>query len=215
MVHGQLRFPTRNRWGIFDLLPQEFGLEVLHLPLYAYGSRHRTGVCHFFLMDRQFESVWRRADVGLRAVQRFDVVCTPDFSLYRDRPPAEQLYNVYRNRWCGRFWQSRGLHVVPTIRWSTPASYPFCFLGVPPRQIVATGTPDLRDPVARKLFARGLEKVFEILEPRGLILFGVPSKDFPIRKLVPRNCKLALHPHRWQQLRRTLTGREQPKRTSK
>ena len=78
------------------------------------------------------------------------------------------------------------------------------FLGIPLRQIVATGTPDLRDSITRKLFARGLEKMLEVLQPRALILFGIPAKGFPIRKLVPRSCKLAIHPHRWQQLREAL-----------
>ena len=41
--------------------------------------------------------------------------------------------------WCGAYWQSKGLTVIPTISWSTPSSYDFCFDGVEENSIVAVG----------------------------------------------------------------------------
>jgi hypothetical protein len=107
-------------------------------------------VCHFFLHDDRFEAAWNRPMVSLEVVRRYRAVLTPDFSLYRDMPLAGQLWNTYRTRWMGRFWQEQGLLVIPTVRWSTPASYRFCFVGIARGQVVATGTPDLRDPVTRR-----------------------------------------------------------------
>jgi len=111
----------------------------------------------------------------------------------------------------GRFWQEQGLLVIPTVRWSTPESYEFCFTGIPRDQVVATGTPDLRDAITCRLFARGLAKMFKRLEPRCLILFGRPPKDFPIKKSIPRSCRLIVHPSHWQALR----ARAGPKRGQK
>ncbi len=205
---GRGCFSSKNRWGMPEVLPQGFGPAVLKSPLEPFRSKKRKSIAHFFLMDRKFECVWNRPVDYVKPLKRYAAVCTPDFSLYRDRPMVEQMWNVYRNRWCGRYWQAQGIKVIPTVRWSTPASFRFCFSGISPRQILATGTPDLRDSVTRGLFTRGLEKMFEILEPRGLILYGIPPKDFPIRSLVPHSCRLVVHPHRWQRLRLELMKRE-------
>ena len=197
-----------NRWGIPELIPARLPGSLLKLPLVPYRDGNRNSICHFFLHDDRFEAVWNRPLVALDVVRRYQAVLTPDFSLYRDMPLAAQLWNTYRTRWMGRFWQEQGLQVIPTVRWSTPKSYRFCFTGIPQGQLVAIGTPDLRDPVTRRLFERGLVEMFDRLEPRGLILFGRPPKDFPLRKFIPRSCRLIVHPSHWQALR----ARDRPKR---
>ena len=205
-------WPSSNRWGIPDLLAQEFGAEILELPLYPYRSRRRSGIGHFFLMDRKFQVVWRQPRVGLKAVRRFEAVCTPDFSLYRDRPLAEQIHNVYRNRWCGRYWQSQGIQVIPTISWSTAQSFSFCFAGVPTNQVVAIGTPDLRDKTTKRLFIAGLRKMLATLRPSGLIIFGQPAQNLDYSEILPRRLPRAIHPHRWQQLHQRLKNQAEKRR---
>ncbi len=37
-----------------------------------------------------------------------------------------QLYNVFRNRWCGAYWASQGLRVVPTVNWGDETTFDFC-----------------------------------------------------------------------------------------
>jgi hypothetical protein len=95
------------------------------------------GAVHCFLDDYRFETVWTRPYKALSALRLYTTLLSPDFSLYREWPLTLQLWNVYRNRWCGRFWQSQGFRVIPTVSWSTAASYDFCFLGVPKRGVVA------------------------------------------------------------------------------
>ena len=197
-----------NRWGIPEILPARIVRAVLKLPLVPYRDKRREAVGHFFLHDDRFEATWNRPMAGLEVVRRYRAVLTPDFSLYRDMPLAGQLWNTCRTRWMGRFWQEQGVQVIPTVRWSTRASYRFCFEGIARGQVVATGTPDLRDAVTRRLFERGLAEMFERLSPTGLILFGRPPKDFPLRELVPRGCRVMVHPSHWQELReRGRTGR--------
>jgi len=113
----------------------------------------------------------------------------------------------------GRFWQEQGLRVIPTVRWSTRESYRFCFEGIARRQVVATGTPDLRDSITRKLFERGLVEMFERLEPTGLSLFGRPPKEFPLRSFIPHGCRLIVHPSHWQKLREERRDRRAPRKT--
>lgn len=61
----------------------------------------------------------------------------PDFSMYSDLPLAIQIYNTFRRRWCGAFWQEQGLNVIPSVCWGTSESYDFCFEGIEKGSIVA------------------------------------------------------------------------------
>ena len=123
---------------------------------------------------------------------------SPDFSLYREWPLTLQLWNVYRNRWCGRFWQSQGFRVIPTVSWSTAASYDFCFLGIPRRGAVAVSAVGVRqqDPVARQLFVDGFREMVARLEPVLVLSYGrLPA---PCSELVETIC----YPTRWAGIRR-------------
>ena len=95
---------------------------VLNKPDYTKGV-------HFFLDDYQFERVWNRPDNYVDKLSKFDCVLTPDFSLYTDFPLAMQIWNTYRSRLIGRYWQDCGVTVIPTVSWSTHESYNFCFDG--------------------------------------------------------------------------------------
>src|SRR5690606_139839 len=83
----------------------------------------------------RFETVWSRPRKALEALAPYTTLLSPDFSLYRDWPLLLQMWNVYRNRWCGAFWQRQGFTVIPTVSWSTAESVEFCFLGVRGRRV--------------------------------------------------------------------------------
>ena len=81
-----------------------------------------------------------------------------------------QLESVAKNRWVGAYWQSKGLTVIPTIAWSTPRSYEFCFDGVEKNGIVAIGMIGCKN---NKLgFLRGYNAMLEKLNPESIIVFG-------------------------------------------
>jgi hypothetical protein len=104
--------------------------------LVAYRTRIRsktfdfnTAAVHFFLDDYRYETVWSRPQRALEHLSKYRILLAPDFSLYADWPLAMQQWNVYRSRWCGRYWQELGFQVIPTVSWSTPESFDFCFEG--------------------------------------------------------------------------------------
>lgn len=178
-------YPSENRWGFPDLLPQTFTLPD-HLPLLSYkerddsGQRHAQSLCHFFLDDYRFETVWTKPDAGLRRIRRFWGALTPDFSLYVDWPLAIQQWNHYRRQWLGRYWQEHGIKVIPTVNWSTPDSYGWCFEGIPTDQAVALAVPDLRQRPTRHYFMRGFEAMMETLTPSRLLVYGRLPVDVEI-----------------------------------
>lgn len=171
-------FPAANAWGIPDLMRS-----VGPLPRWAapYGQRIRRtdmdgGMLHFFLDDYRFEAVWSRPQQTLSGIRRWGTVVTPDFSLYRDDPLAVQLWNTYRNRWLGAYWQRAGIHVVPTISWSTEPSYAFCFAGVPQGSTVAIGAPQRGDALTRQWYQRGFQAMVAALAPACILCYGRPSQ---------------------------------------
>jgi hypothetical protein len=194
-------FPTDNRWGIPALQPTP--LSQIPAWLIPYGQKATSkqsfddGALHFFLEDYRFETVWNRPRQTLPGLRRYRTLLTPDFSLYRDWPLAAQLWNVYRNRWCGRFWQSQGFRVIPTVSWSGAASYDYAFLGVPRRGVVAVGAVGaaLRETLAYDLFVDGFAEMVRRLEPAVVLSYGrLPAVCHELAEVVA-------YPTRWSGVR--------------
>ena len=119
--------------------------ELENIPLqgfnYALKERHLENMgVHFFLHDYQFERVWKYPDRYIDVLKKFAFVLSPDFSVYEDTPKAIQLYNLYRNRWCGRYWQEQGIKVIPTFTLgNTDLFNTFC-AGIPKNSTIAVST---------------------------------------------------------------------------
>ena len=95
---------------------------------------------HFFLYDYRFERVWEKPDTVLEKLRPYRAVLSPDFSMYLEMAQVLQLYNVFRNRWCGAYWASQGLRVVPTVSWGDETTFDFCFAGIEKGSVVAVST---------------------------------------------------------------------------
>ena len=106
-------------------------------------------------------------------LKKYAGVLSPDFSMYTTFPEAYQIWQVYRNRWCTCYWQSKGIKVIPTVSWSDESSYKYTFLGIPKNSVVAIGTVGvLNDPIAKKLFLQGFKEMLKQLEPKEILIYG-------------------------------------------
>lgn len=200
-LHATKLFPATNSYGVPDLLHTPAGQVPDWLVPYRQRVRAQAplddGAVHFFLDDYRFETVWSRPLKALEALRPYTTLLTPDFSLYRDWPLTIQLWNTYRNRWCGRFWQEQGFTVIPTVSWSRSPSYDFCFLGVPRRTIVAVSTVGVRmqNPLEYALFINGFTEMVRQLTPLLVLSYGqLPA---PCLALV----KTKTYPTRWTNIR--------------
>lgn len=133
----------------------------------------RGYACHFFVDDYQFERVWTSPARYLDTLRGFDVVLTPDFSLYMDMPLPMMAWNHYRSQALGLYWQREGLKVIPTISWAGPESYTFCFEGVPRRSTVAVSTVGVKgNDNALSVWRDGMSEAMRRLEPLRVLLYG-------------------------------------------
>ena len=135
-------------------------------------TRKDVGV-HFFIDDYQFERLWRFPDRYLPLLQEYDCVLTPDFSIYVDMPLTLKIYNVYRNRVLGHYWQQNGINVVPTLQWADYRSFGFCFSGIEPGGIVAVSTlGSAQNPQSRGYWIAGMKQAISKLQPTTVLLYG-------------------------------------------
>jgi hypothetical protein len=187
----RMLWPQLNRWGIPHLDPEPFIPAVLaayHDPAGISQAAADRGAVHFFIDDYRFEAVWNSPERGLERVRRAGAALSPDFSLWRGMPLALQLWQVYRSRWCGAYWQYHGVKVVPTVSWAGPESFGFCFEGLPEGVPVAVSAVGVRDGEGRDLFARGLAELVRRVRPSRLLVYGgvppwvspeVPVTEYP------------------------------------
>lgn len=87
-------------------------------------------------------------------------------------PLALQIYNTFKNRWCGAYWQSLGKQVIPTIEWGDEQSYEFCFDGVEKGSVVAVSTYERED--TENEYMPGYNKMLEVIQPATIICYGEP-----------------------------------------
>lgn len=135
-------------------------------------KRHMQGI-HFFLDDYQFQRIWYETDKYLPMLQQYKYVMSPDFSLYRDFPKIQQIWNHYRKHWVAAYLQETGITIIPTVCWSTPDSYEWCFDGEPEDSVVSISTIGTRrNPDSLRLFKKGYEEMLKRLKPVEILCYG-------------------------------------------
>ena len=136
---------------------------------------------HFFLYDYRFERVWEKPDSVLDRLYPYCAVLTPDFSMYLEMNPVLQLYNVFRNRWCGAYWASKGLRVIPTVNWGDTSTFDFCFEGIEKGSVVAVSTymasAHGNRSDQKEWFLTGYSEMLRRIKPEKIICYHTPFPE--------------------------------------
>ena len=170
------QFEGDGEYDIPMLLPTHID-NLADIPLqgfnYALKEKNPENIgVHFFLHDYQFERVWNYPDRYTEILSKFAFVLSPDFSPYSDSPRAIQIYNVYRNRWCARYWQEYGIKVIPTITWANDDSLSYCLNGVPKHSTIAISTMGEGRWAKWQSLRRNWNRIMDTLEPDEVLLYG-------------------------------------------
>jgi hypothetical protein len=170
------RFPSTNLYGLPDLQPTDFvptSLAAWNMPRHREYAASTGGALHFYLDDYRFETLWSSPERLLPRVLAVGAALTPDFSVWRDIPRATQIWNTYRSRWVGAFWQSHGVEVIPTVGWGAPDTYDFCFDGIPAGSTVSVSSVGVQNnELAKALFRQGLRELISRTRPGLLLCYG-------------------------------------------
>lgn len=185
LLASQIKRLVRNQFemvGEFDIpLIKKQDIDLTKIKLFNYSNtkyndiKNKNKTIHFFLHDYRFEHMYSNAEMAIEKIKQYYAVCTPDFSLYTDMPLLLQMYSVFKNRWCGAFWQSQGLNVIPTISWSDERSFSFCFDGIETGSIVSISTHGNRK--CKEEFMLGYNKMLEKIKPCAILCYGKPFEE--------------------------------------
>lgn len=140
---------------------------------YAKTSKEKSAGIHFFLDDYQFERIWNDPQKYVDILKEYDCILSPDFSLYIDMPMPMKIWNTYRSRMIGQYYQSCGIRVIPTISWAEKETYKFCFLGIPKGSIVAISTIGVKDSrEALNIWCDGMYAMIKKIRPSKILVYG-------------------------------------------
>lgn len=198
-------FPSKNAWGIPDLLPEMCSdqipdtvfarqpIEDESKTLYVFQTAKfelsaSKGMLAFYVDDWRFENVWSDAVRMVEGFKSFgwSSIVAPDFSVWRDDPMVIQAWNIYRSRWCARYWQEAGLKVVPSLNWSDERSFDFAHSGIPQNlPVVSVQCRTTRSRKGKEFFGKGLAQAIEKLTPQNVIVYGGAEHRQWIEPLLP------------------------------
>lgn len=172
-------FEKSGKYGIPLIKKQDIALNKIKLLAYTKtkeeDAENKDKTIHFFTYDWNFENVYDKPEKALEKLDQYYALLTPEFSTYKDMPLARQIDSVFKNRWCGAFWQLQGMRVIPTISWGSYGCFEFCFDGVEEGSIVAVSTYTREDN--KRGFMEGYKKMLEKINPSAIICYGEPFAE--------------------------------------
>lgn len=145
----------------------------LHSFRYIDSTTSNSSWIHFYGFDEYLEDVWENPKIWATQLKRFAGAISPDLSVYRDMPLAQQIYNAYRNRVLAHWFTQQGIPVIPNIRCADQRSFDFVFEGIDRNGTVCVSTSGvLLDKKDRTAFIRGLDAMLEALTPQTVLVYG-------------------------------------------
>ena len=140
---------------------------------YAKSNQNKNCGIHFYVDDYQFERIWNYPEKYVDILWEYDCILSPDFSLYLDMPMPIKIWNIYRSRQIGAYYQSKGIKVIPTISWAEKETFEFCFQGIPKGSIVSVSTVGVKEKkTALDIWHEGMKEMIKRIEPSAIIVYG-------------------------------------------
>lgn len=174
----KMQFASANYYGIPDMQPTNtVGNKFLRFADWKDIENYDEYIAHFYYDDYKFMQAWRNPDKYIDRLSKFKAIISPDFSLYTDFPRALQILSCYRRQWCGAYWQSLGLDVIPDVVWGDEESFSYCFEGIPKGGTVAVSSVGVtRDGDWNgkngSMFKAGYDEMMRRIQPTTVLYYG-------------------------------------------
>lgn len=174
LYHNQ----SSGKYEIPIIKKQEIDVNKIKILSYVNTKKedkeNKDKTIHFFTYDWFFDEVYEKADKELEKLRQYYCLLSPDFSLFTNMPIALQIESVFKNRWCGAYWQSKGLRVIPTISWGDERSFEFCFDGIEEGSVVAVCTYYREN--CEEEFMLGYNEMMRRIKPSMVLCYDEPFK---------------------------------------
>lgn len=137
-----------------------------------------NSIVHFYRDDMKFMGLLLDPKKWVYRFMDFGYVITPDISLGDEMPEWLIAHRTFYSRAVGAIWQSRGLKVVPNLRWRRLEQIPHIVQGLPSGSTIAFSNYGFRRSAKeRKLFHDGLVQIISFLKPSTVVIFGSLDND--------------------------------------
>lgn len=113
-------------------------------------------IVHSFLFDDKLEIEYNNPMKFIQRISGYYGVLTPDFSIHPGMNRWTVIEAVGKSRWLGRFLQSNGFRVYPTVGWAEENTYDVCFAGLRDGSTFFVSTLGVNNEKGRPLFFKGL-----------------------------------------------------------
>ena len=157
---------------------RKFDSELLPKHLVAFNDRGRgqdpddTGI-HFYKRDQTFSSVVLNPLGWVDRIFDYKCALTPDLSLSPNMPRWQRVRNTVYSRAAGSVWQSRGIAVLPSLRWADCHDYDFVMSGLEYGTCFAVSSYGmLNDPEKTRDFNNGLKHFQREIKPQEILVYG-------------------------------------------
>lgn len=145
---------------------------------------------HFYIDDYQFERVWKRPKHYATILGRFKGIIAPDYSTYSNMPVAQQIFQVYKSRLIGAYFQSLGYKVIPNVSWSNETSLEWTLKGLPKHSTIALSTNGCLNKETIDNFIKCYKKAIAELEPTTIIIIGEVPAEIQSKNIVQFNNRI-------------------------
>ena len=177
---------TKDKWQMPIIHKSNFVPSDLIAFKYVKADENKSAEgcgIHCFIDDYQFERLWNRPNEYIELVRPYQCMLSPDFSLYTDMTMPTKIWNVYRSRLIGAYYQAQGIEVIPTVQWAEPATFEFCFKGIEKGGTVAVSTIGVKeDPKCNEIWHLGMQEMIKQVKPKTILVYG-GELDFDYGKI--------------------------------
>lgn len=95
--------------------------------------------------------------------------------------PVMQLFNTFRNRWCGAYYASKGIRVIPSVSWGEENTFEFCFDGIEKGSTIVVSTYMVsahnNHSDQKEFFLKGYNEMLRQIEPERIICYNEPFPE--------------------------------------
>lgn len=175
-----------DSWAGRDASPPQDGVHYL----YNFSSSARElpmerSIFSFYEEDKRFDSLWINPDKWAARIISggFMGSITPDYSIWSVAPMATRIWQLYKERWVGRYFQEAGIKIIPGISATDVKSLEYSLSGIP------VGLPALSMQYQAGIktpeevgYARSiLSEVEARLKPKQVLVYGGDKADIYLK----------------------------------
>lgn len=112
-------------------------------------------IVHSFLYDDKLEKEYNNPYKFLEKISGYYAATSLDFSMHPNMSKWSIIQATGKSRWFGRYLQSYGIKVFPTVGWVDEDTYDICFAGLRDGSTFFISTLGTKNCESSKLFLKG------------------------------------------------------------